>query len=540
MSSLIGYVSDEMDIALADVQVEFSRDGELVEVRSTASGQLRADLAPGRWRAVLARPGYGRKSVELDIVLDGPPHRFRLLSDRLLGYAWPKWTRAAESVELRVHSPEPYVASLWHYGWERRRVRDIGRFESFAPGGDRQVLPDGDLTISGCGWNHHGRRFPPDERAFITAPDRSGLYYVHLEGLTSGTFFSFPLIVAPREPTAPIAVLASNIDWNAYNDFGGRSNYVAAWGLPPGPVINPHQDGPMLRDTGARFWDREDYPPLSFDRPEPVNRVEREALITDVMQRVGEEHVAPATWRLVGWLEREGFAFDLWAETQLHSGALELDRYRVLVLDQHPEYWSRRMYVALKSWVFERGGRLVYLGGNGIHCEVEFVSESAVVHRNTDLSEWLPTRSYEGGPGSLVPSRFGRRVEDQANLLGVATTLTGMGTGAPYRVVDGAHWCFEGTGLQTGDLFGHEWLDARNPGGASGHETDKMNEHTPPGTRLLAKGTNPHGGGAEMVTFQTSSGGEVFSTGSISWVCSLPVSPHVSRITANVLFRFSR
>jgi hypothetical protein len=258
------------------------------------------------------------------------------------------------------------------------------------------------------------------------------------------------------------------------------------------------------------------------------------------MARIGEEHVAPATWRLVGWLEREDFAFDLWAETQLHARALDLDRYRVLVLDQHPEYWSREMYFAVKSWVFERGGRLVYLGGNGIHCEVELVDGgSAAIHRNTDLSEWLPGRSYEGGPGSLVPSRFGRRVENQANLLGVATTLTGMGTGAPYRVIDDDHWCYEGTGLRTGDLFGEEWLDARNPGGASGHETDKMNEDSPAGTRLLAKGINPHDGGSEMVAFETSSGGAVFSTGSISWVCSLPVSDSVSRITRNVLRRFS-
>jgi hypothetical protein len=33
--------------------------------------------------------------------------------------------------------------------------------------------------------------------------------------------------------------------------------------------------------------------------------------------------------------------------------------------------------------------------------------------------------------------------------------------------------------------------------------------------------------------------GAVFSTGSITWVTSLLVDPHVSRITANVLRRFS-
>ena len=34
-----------------------------------------------------------------------------------------------------------------------------------------------------------------------------------------------------------------------------------------------------------------------------------------------------------------------------------------LVISTHPEYWTRQMYHAVKRWVFERGGRLAYLGG---------------------------------------------------------------------------------------------------------------------------------------------------------------------------------
>jgi len=35
-----------------------------------------------------------------------------------------------------------------------------------------------------------------------------------------------------------LAVLASAINWNAYNSFGGRSNYIHADGLPPTPTVN--------------------------------------------------------------------------------------------------------------------------------------------------------------------------------------------------------------------------------------------------------------------------------------------------------------
>jgi hypothetical protein len=41
-----------------------------------------------------------------------------------------------------------------------------------------------------------------------------------------------------------------------------------------------------------------------------------------------------------------------------------------------------------------------------------------------------------------------------------------------------------------------------------------------------------------MTTFDTPSGGAVFSVGSINYVASLPVDEIVSRVTANVLRRF--
>src|SRR3954451_14148175 len=59
-----------------------------------------------------------------------------------------------------------------------------------------------------------------------------------------------------------------------------------------------------------------------------------------------------------------------------------LDAYRVLVLSTHPEYWSRQMYDRVKQWVFERGGRLVYLAGNGLNCDVEFIDEQTCIYRN--------------------------------------------------------------------------------------------------------------------------------------------------------------
>jgi hypothetical protein len=135
--------------------------------------------------------------------------------------------------------------------------------------------------------------------------------------------------------------------------------------------------------------------------------------------------------------------------------------------------------------------------------------------------------------------RFHQTVESPANLLGVVFTEPGAATAAPYRVIDASHWISIGTGLTNGDTFGTATLHDRCPGGASGHETDKRSASAPPGALLLACGTNPNHGGAEMLIHQTPSGGAVFSVGSITWPASILLDPAVSKITRNVVEKFT-
>ncbi|MDB5336112.1 MAG: hypothetical protein JWN70_1731, partial [Planctomycetaceae bacterium] len=88
--------------------------------------------------------------------------------------------------------------------------------------------------------------------------------------------------------------------------------------------------------------------------------------------------------------------------------------------------------------------------------------------------------------------------------------------------------------------FGHRSLHKRCPGGASGHETDKISPSSPANVIRLAHGLNPDRGGADMTIYETATGGSVFSTGSITWISSLLVDEPVSQITANVLRTFLR
>jgi hypothetical protein len=105
--------------------------------------------------------------------------------------------------------------------------------------------------------------------------------------------------------------------------------------------------------------------------------------------------------------------------------------------------------------------------------------------------------------------------------------------------IDSRHWVFEGTGLEDGSIFGQASLHERIPGGASGHETDKISPSSPKNVKLLAQGMNPDKGGADMVIHEPGGGGAVFSAGSITWPASILVDDAVSRITSNVLRRFS-
>jgi hypothetical protein len=197
------------------------------------------------------------------------------------------------------------------------------------------------------------------------------------------------------------------------------------------------------------------------------------------------------------------------------------------------------MYTRVKKWVFERGGRLMYLAGNGLNCEVIFGAGGTTMRCLSHVNSLRGELGGHSEDGKVeYESRLHRTFESEANLLGVVCTASGLMTAAPYRVIDASHWVFEGTGLAIGALFGEKTLHERIPGGASGHETDKISASSPKNTLHLAKGINDDGGGADIAYHEPGGGGAVFSTGSITWVPALFTDAHVSRITKNVLTRF--
>jgi hypothetical protein len=528
--NILAYVSDENYVGLCGVKLEvISSNGTVTLLESSPSGSIFGSVSAGTYHVTLAKEGYTSKRVTCHLG-SGEAYQFRLLSRTLMGYMWPKWVRSGERSEVRAHSPEQFQLSLWRYGLNKEFVRTISWYDEHGPDAVAQITPDGDYSQTGVNWNKVG--YPsPHIQQFVEAPERSGLYYLWAR-TPSGESYSFPWVVAPAQPHAKIAILANTNTWNAYNNFGGRSNYINPTILPSTPTVNARQD--LSRYTnGLSVWSSpdEEYHPLSFERPEHGNHIFDNSpwdasSIEDPIEGRLQCGLGPGEWRLLGWMEREGFDYDYYSDAQLHDGSMPLDSYEVLVIGVHPEYWTREMFRRVEEWVHQ-GGRLMYLGGNGLNCEVTI---------DGDVMRCL-TFDDTNKPDTKHESRMHRTYASEARLLGVAFTDPGAMTAAPYSVLDPTHWVFEGTGLKSGEIFGEKSQHERVPGGASGHETDKVTVSSPKILQILARGENPGNGGAEMVCFGLGKG-TVFSTGSITWVTSLFPDKNVSRITANVLRRF--
>ena len=65
------------------------------------------------------------------------------------------------------------------------------------------------------------------------------------------------------------------------------------------------------------------------------------------------------------------------------EGAELLARYVTVLTGSHPEYHTPRTLDAHAGYL-ARGGRLVYLGGNGLNCDVEFLDEQTCIYRNEE------------------------------------------------------------------------------------------------------------------------------------------------------------
>lgn len=279
----------------------------------------------------------------------------------------------------------------------------------------------------------------------------------------------------------------------------------------------------------------------------------------------------------VDWLTEKGYAFDIVTDEDLHhEGRAALSPYRVVLTGSHPEYWTWEMLTGLRGYLAD-GGRLMYLGGNGMYWVSSLSPHKPHVmemRRGTN-----GTRSWSSSPGEVHHSSTGvmggmwrDRGQPPQSTVGIgfsgiiAEFADGPGgvNAVPYVRTAASHdpratFIFEGVdtdaigdfGLHFGAAAGYELDSVDHALGTPAHAlvvatADASAIYLPAVELLRSLGRDlavakAEATRADMVFFEGPNGGAVFSVGSISWAGSLSHNGYdnpVSRIMQNVLDRF--
>ena len=274
---------------------------------------------------------------------------------------------------------------------------------------------------------------------------------------------------------------------------------------------------------------------------------------------------------ILDWLEQQNIGYDVLTDEDIdRQGASALEPYRTLITGSHPEYVSRRMLDAFEAYQ-NRGGRHMYLGGNGFYWRIAFhptrpglieIRRGVTGTRTWEAEAGETSLSFTGEPSALWRSN-GRAPQ---RLVGVGFDAQVFDHSTYYRRLPDSfdatvEFAFQGIGAD--ERIGDFGLRL---GGAAGLEIDRADPTlgSPPNIRVLATADRFGSGGlptpeefrtmhrgltgeqnarvrADIVFFETLAGGAVFATGSIAWCCALSHNGYdnnVSRLTGNVLRRF--
>lgn len=407
----------------------------------------------------------------------------------------------------------------------------------------------------------HGLRFASDDlydcawsvtQSFTMPADAaSGVYVgrVHADGAVA---YEVPFIVRrpAARPRAPIVVVCATNTWLAYSAaFAGT-----------GPAFSCY----TTHDAGQ--------PTFQLGLNMPMEAAGAYALYSDAS--VGYSHLVRAERFLHQWLERNGYAYDLITDLDLHREPDLLDGYQVLVINGHSEYWSLPAWHAVDRFL-GAGGSVAALSGNTAFWRVSF----------DDAGTVMECRKYDGGQdfggqldgvGELWHShdfQRGGMLREAGHpswkLLGLESagmTDTSDADFLPFIVEDADHVLFRTphpTGVVNGAALGQA-ADGRLPR-AVGHEWDariiRIAGAPPPGavapveppgittlaTAQLTTGVIDYYGrrstgtptiAAEIVYWERPQGGRVFHIGTIGAGWALSVDVRLQQLLHNVLHHF--
>ena len=393
----------------------------------------------------------------------------------------------------------------------------------------------------------------------------SGIYLMRIK--CDGNADAIPFFVCPPigERRAKLCVLVSTFTYSIYGNHA-RPDYSSSWqekirewkAYPYNPAeyksyglstYNYHSDGSGICYASIKR-------PLFNLRPGYITFGNSECS--------GLRHF-PADSHLISWLHAKNISYDIITDNELHNEGLEaIKDYPMVTTGTHPEYHTTETLDALMSYR-NCGGSLNYLGGNGFYWKIARQQQDPDILEIRRAEDGI--RAWASEPGEYYQSfdgKYGglwrRNGRPPQQLVGVGFTAQGTFIGMPYkRSSDKSEmsWIFDGIeesiigdfGFSGNGAAGFE-LDRVDPKLDEGHDIQIIAQSYDTGKDFmlvpeeqLTHLTNMSGDlednvrRADMVYFNVAGGGNVFSTGSITFCGSLPwknFDNNVSRLLFNI------
>jgi hypothetical protein len=235
-----------------------------------------------------------------------------------------------------------------------------GPFTATAPaGGNFKKAENFTMYSKGAQWSGDINDIP------VPSSAEPGIYAAELTTPIGGRYLA-PFVVKPSPKSTPknIVVIANVSTWNAYNLWGGSSRYNS--------LVNPAIDDTPFQKEPLD---------LSFERPfldNAVGLIDRDPLAPN--------HQTRAEVWITSWLSdlaavNPKYAYDIFSDIDLDQGIPNLAKYKVMLIDTHPEYWSDNMRTNLEAYL-NGGGHLVFIAGNGLYDRVTVTSAGNLRFQN--------------------------------------------------------------------------------------------------------------------------------------------------------------
>jgi hypothetical protein len=391
--------------------------------------------------------------------------------------------------------------------------------------GKEQPVPE-DASANGCRW-------PEAVRVPSTREWPSGYYEATLKCADSGGKWTHRgartaqstvwFVVRSAEPGTKSKVLLQlcTNTYDAYNNWGGFSLYA--------------YNG-LSNNQGHK---------VSFDRP-------------------GGSQFARWELPFVEWAERNGYALEFAANSDLEFRPEILSSYKLVLSVGHDEYWSGPMRDNLEGFI-AKGGNVAFFSGNTCCWQVrsEDGGRALTCWKENFSKDPVWQEKDRSSLATLWSHHLLKRPENQ--MTGVGFLWGGYqlshgqfmdGPGA-YTVYRPDHWILEGTGLKKGDMFGGKdtivgyECDGCEIEMKDGLPVPTHRDGTPEGFTIIGmcpakwhpddsawyeKWEMGRVGQSVLGTYTKPGGGTVFTTGSTDWSHGLKgKDPVVERVTKNIL-----